>query len=128
MDVPTDRKYAETHEWFFFDDGTVTMGISQHAADELTDITYVELPAVGTKFALGDSIGEVESVKATSEIFTAVAGEVIAVNEALGDHPELVNDEAFDEGWMIKIKADSTEPLTALMDAQEYQKFVRASA
>lgn len=127
MDVPTDRKYAETHEWFFLDDGTVTMGITQHAADELTDITYVELPQIGKTFAAGDPIGEVESVKATSEIFTAVAGEVVAVNDALADHPELVNDEAFDEGWMVKIKPESTDPLGSLMDAKEYKKFVRAS-
>lgn len=125
MKVPIDRRYSETHEWFLQDDSTVTMGITQFAADELTDITYVDLPAVGTKLAVGDVVGEVESVKATSEIFSAVAGAVIAVNTALTDHPELVNDDAFDEGWMVKIKVESADALQALMPAKEYTAFVR---
>ncbi len=125
MNVPTDRKYTETHEWFLPNDDTVTMGITQYAADELTDITYVELPEVGTTVKVGDQIGEVESVKATSDINTAVGGEVVEVNTALVDHPELINDDAFDDGWMIKIRPDSTEPLTALLDAKEYTSFVQ---
>ena len=125
MKVPIDRKYAETHEWFLLDDNIVTMGISQYAADELTDITYVELPAVGTRVAVGDIIGEVESVKATSEILTAVGGTVVAVNTALADHPELINDDAFEEGWMVKIKTDSPDPLHSLLSCKEYAAFVR---
>jgi len=125
MKVPIDRKYAETHEWFLLDENVVTMGITQYAADELTDITYVELPAVGTKVTVGDSIGEVESVKATSEIFTSVSGTVTAVNTALTDHPELINDDAFEEGWMVKIKVDSLDPLRSLLAAKEYVSFVR---
>lgn len=126
MNIPANRKYNKTHEWFLIDGDVVTMGITQHAADELTDITYVELPAVGTSFGSGDAIGEVESVKATSEIYTAIAGEVIEINQALGDHPELINDEAFEGGWIIKIKPASTEPITALMDAQEYESHIKA--
>jgi len=125
MKVPTDRKYSETHEWYLIDDDNVTVGITQYAADELTDITYVELPEVGTTVAAGDQLGEVESVKATSEIFTAVGGEVIEVNTALVDHPELINDDAFEEGWIVKIRPNSTEPLTALLDAKEYRLYVR---
>jgi len=125
MKVPIDRKYAETHEWFLLDDNIVTMGISQYAADELTDITYVELPAVGTKITVGDVIGEVESVKATSEIFAAVGGTVVAVNTTLADHPELINDDAFEEGWMVKIKTDSPDPLRSLLSNKEYAAFVR---
>lgn len=125
MKVPTDRKYSETHEWFLIDDDIVTMGITQYAADELTDITYVELPEVGTTVAAGDQLGEVESVKATSEILTAVGGEVIEVNTALADHPELINDDAFEEGWIVKIRPESIEPLTALLDAKEYRLYVR---
>ena len=125
MKVPIDRKYAETHEWFLLDDNIVTMGISQYAADELTDITYVELPAVGTRVTVGAVIGEVESVKATSEIFTAVGGTVVAVNTALADHPELINDDAFEEGWMVKIKTDSPDPLRPLLSCKEYAAFVR---
>lgn len=125
MKVPTDRKYSETHEWFLIDDDIVTVGITQYAADELTDITYVELPEVGTSVAAGDQLGEVESVKATSEILTAVGGEVIEVNTALVDHPELINDDAFEEGWIVKIRPESTEPPTALLDAKEYRRYVR---
>ena len=117
--------YAETHEWFMLDDGVVTMGITQYAADELTDITYVELPTVGARVTVGDTIGDVESVKATSEIFTSVGGTIVAVNAALTDHPELLNDDAFDEGWIAKIKADTPDSLKALMSAKEYTTFVK---
>ena len=127
MKVPTDRKYSETHEWFLIDDDNVTVGITQYAADELTDITYVELPEVGTTVAAGNQLGEVESVKATSEILTAVGGEVIEVNTALVDHPELINDDAFEEGWIVKIRPESIEPLTALLDAKEYRLYVRST-
>ncbi len=128
MTVPKDRKYSETHEWFLIDDDLVTMGITQYAADELTDITYVQLPEVGARIEAGDAIGEVESVKATSEIFTAVSGEVVEINEALADHPELINEDAFEEGWLVKIKPDSIEPLTALLDAKEYVSFCKHAA
>ncbi len=125
MNVPIDRKYSETHEWFLIKGDLVTMGITQHAADELTDITYVELPDVGASASAGAAIAEVESVKATSEIFSAIAGEVAEVNAALVDHPELINDDAFENGWLVKIRAESVEPLTTLMDAGEYKTFVR---
>lgn len=121
MKVPGDRKYSETHEWFLVEDGVVTVGITQYAADELTDITYIELPDVGTTVAAGDPLGEVESVKATTEIFTVVGGEIVEINTALVDQPELVNDDAFEDGWMIKIRPVSIEPLSALMDAKTYQ-------
>lgn len=124
MKAPTDRKYSKTHEWYLVNGHVVTMGITQHAADELTDITYIELPDVGATVGAGDSIGEVESVKATSEIFVAVGGSVFAVNEALSDHPELVNDDAFGDGWLVKLQASSPEALTALMDANQYKAFV----
>jgi len=125
MKFPTDRKYSETHEWFLLDDDLVTMGITQFAADELTDITFVELPDVGTKVKPGDSVGEVESVKATSEIFTAVGGSIAEVNTALVDHPELINDDAFEEGWIARIRPDSLDSLGTLLDAKEYKTFIR---
>jgi len=127
MTLPTDRKYSESHEWFLIEGDTVTIGITQHAADELTDITFVELPAVGKKFNPGDTIGEVESVKATSEIFTSLQGEVIAVNKTLADQPELINEDAFDEGWMIKLKLTGPIDPEGLMDAKEYKAFVKAA-
>ena len=126
MKAPTDRKYAETHEWYLVEDDVVTIGITQYAADELTDITYVELPEVGTSVAAGDTVGEVESVKATSEILTAVAGKIVEVNAALADHPELINDDAFEEGWIVKIKADSLDGLESLMSAVAYASFAKA--
>lgn len=124
MEAPTDRKYAETHEWFLSEGSIVTIGITQFAADELTDITFVELPDVGTSVAPGSSLGEVESVKATSEIYSGVTGEVIEVNEALADHPELVNESAFEEGWMVRVRVSSLKELDALMSADEYKSFV----
>lgn len=126
MKVPTDRKYSKTHEWFLIDGDVVTMGITQYAADELTDITYVELPEVGTTLAVGAPIGEVESVKATSEVFTSVAGKVVEVNVSLADHPELINDNAFEEGWIAKIKVDSPDALQALLGAEEYSALAQA--
>lgn len=125
MKVPTDRRYSETHEWFLQDDNVVTMGITQYAADELTDITYVDLPEVGRKVSTGDPVGEVESVKATSEIFTAVPGVIVEANATLADRPELINDDAFDEGWIAKIKVDSGDALSNLMTAKEYAAFLR---
>jgi glycine cleavage system H protein len=124
METPNDRRYSETHEWYLLEGGLVTIGITQHAADELTDITYVELPEVGRVASAGDAIGEIESVKATSELFTAVAGEVAEINDALADHPELINEQAFDDGWIVKIKPESVAPLNDLMDAKAYAKHI----
>lgn len=128
MTVPTDRKYSETHEWFLAEGGLVTMGITQHAADELTDITFVELPEVGSTIVVGGPVGEVESVKATSEIFSAIAGEVTETNEALADGPELINSDAFGEGWLVRIKAESVAPLDDLMNAEAYEAHIHSTA
>lgn len=121
MGVPSDCKYTQTHEWFRVDGNTVTMGITKFAADELTDITYVDLPDVGVELEAGGSAGEVESVKATSEIFSAVPGKVVAVNERLEDEPELVNTDPQGDGWMIRIEATDLGPLEKLMDAAAYE-------
>ena len=124
MDVPTDRKYSETHEWFLVDGDVVTVGITKYAADELTDITYVELPEVGTVVKAGAAFGEVESVKATSELLSAVSGTIIEINAELADHPERVNDDPFGAGWMARIKVDSLAPLESLMDAAAYEQSI----
>lgn len=121
MSVPTDRKYLSSHEWFKSEGAHVTMGITQFAADELTDITFVALPKVGAKFKAGAAIGEVESVKATSEIFTGVSGEVVAVNMELADHPEYVNDDAFGKGWMIRLKPSDGTEMSKLLTPEAYQ-------
>lgn len=128
MDAPNDRKYSETHEWFLVEEGLVTIGITQFAADELTDVTYIELPEVGTTVSPGEPLGEVESVKATSQLMSAVGGEVVEINAALEEQPELVNDDAFEEGWMVKIRPTSTEPLQALMDAKTYMASLEREA
>ena len=122
--TPTDRRYTKTHEWFLVDKGVVTVGITQFAADELTDITFVELPAVGSTISAGSTFGEIESVKATGELFSAVGGEVLEVNTALTDAPELVNQDPFGKGWMLKLRADDLSPLENLMDARAYEAMI----
>jgi len=122
--TPTDRKYTATHEWFRPEGEIVTMGITRFAADELTDITFVDLPPVGSAVKAGEPCGEIESVKATSELFSAVTGRVVAVNTALTATPELVNKDPYGEGWMLKIRADDLSALDALMDAATYDRMV----
>jgi glycine cleavage system H protein len=122
MPVPNDRKYRPSHEWFKADGSVVTMGITQFAADELTDVTFVDLPAAGKMVEAGATIGEIESVKATSDLYTAVGGKVIEVNKRLADEPELVNNDPFGEGWMLKIEAGDTGPLEQLMDGKAYEE------
>jgi glycine cleavage system H protein len=122
--VPTDRKYSKTHEWFKVEGDVVRIGITKFAADELTDITFVALPPVGKKLMAGGTFGEIESVKATSELFSAVAGEVTEINKVLTDKPELVNTDSFNQGWMILLKSTDLKPLDALMDAKAYQDMI----
>lgn len=124
MAVPQDRRYAQTHEWFKIDGKLVTIGISQFAADELTDITYVSLPAVGKVVKAGESFGEIESVKATSDLYTAVSGTVKEINKRLDGEPELVNNDPFKDGWMVKVECSDTGPLDKLLDAASYEKMI----
>lgn len=121
MGVPTDRKYLKSHEWHKLDGDVCTIGITQFAADELTDITFVELPDTGKEFSAGDSFGVVESVKSTSDLYSGVSGTVTEVNDKLGDEPELVNNDAFEGGWMIKIKVSDAGELEKLLDAAAYE-------
>ena len=122
MSTPSDRRYLESHEWHKLEGDTVVIGITQHAADELTDITYVQLPKVGTKLAAKGRFGEIESVKTTSDLYTGVAGEVIAVNDALTNNPGLVNSDPFAGGWMVKIKAANPADVETLLSAADYDK------
>jgi glycine cleavage system H protein len=124
MSVPSDRKYSQSHEWFLVEGDAVRIGITKHAADELTDITFVSLPQVGKNIEAGKAFGEVESVKATSELFSAVGGEIIEVNGQLADHPELVNNDSLGQGWMIRVRASSLKPLDALLDAAGYEAMI----
>jgi glycine cleavage system H protein len=122
--IPTDRRYRNTHEWFLVDGDVVTIGITKFAADELTDITYVALPAIGDRIQANKSFGEVESVKATSDLYSAVDGEITEVNAELVDHPELVNTDSFGKGWMVRVRAADKSPLDALMDAGAYHEMI----
>ena len=120
MSIPTDRKYLKSHEWHKPEGDLVVIGITQIAADELTDITYVALPKVGTKLSANSRFGEIESVKATSDLYCAVSGEVVAVNDALNSSPGTINTDPFDAGWMIKIKPDAGNEGENLLDAAAY--------
>lgn len=121
--IPDDLKFAESDEWYKLDGDVVTIGISDYAQDQLNDIVYVELPDVGSTLSAGDSFGVVESVKAASDMYAAVGGEVVEVNTALEDEPEKVNEDPYGDGWMVKIKASDTSELDGLMDAKAYAEY-----
>ncbi len=120
MASPADCRMSESHEWFRVEGNTVTLGITKFAADELTDITYVEMKPVGTKITAGGSVGEVESVKTTSDIYSAIAGTIVAVNQDAVKDPSLVNTDSFGRGWLVKIESSDLAPLQKLMDAKTY--------
>lgn len=122
MSAPTDRKYLETHEWHQASGDVVTIGITQFAADELTDITFVQLPKVGTKVEANKRFGEIESVKASSDLYSGVSGTVSEVNAALSDNPGLVNRDPYGQGWMIKLKISDPKQLEKLLAVEEYLK------
>src|SRR5687768_6762376 len=124
MSVPKDRKYLESHEWHKLEGEIVTIGITQIAADELTDITYVSLPAVGANVSANKAFGEIESVKATSDLYSGVSGTVTAINQQLGSNPGLVNQDPHEAGWMIKVKVSNPGELEKLLTAEEYAKRV----
>jgi glycine cleavage system H protein len=122
MSAPNDRKYLETHEWHKVEGDTATIGITQIAADELTDITFVSLPKVGAKVTANKPFGEIESVKATSDLYSGVSGEVTAVNDALNNDPGVVNRDPHTAGWMIKVKLSNAAEADKLLAADEYLK------
>jgi len=123
---PADRKYTKEHEWAKDNgNGTITMGITDHAQELLTDIVFVELPPVGKKVKQMQPLAVVESVKSVSDVYSPVSGEVLEVNSVLEAHPELVNQDAFGEGWIAKLKMDDPGELMNLMDAGGYEDMVR---
>ena len=120
--VPSDLKYAKSHEWVRAGGGTATVGITDHAQHELTDIVFVELPAVGRRVKAGEACAVVESVKTASDIYSPVSGEIIEVNKAVVDDPALVNKEAHGGGWFYKIKLSNAAELNSLLSPEEYKK------
>jgi glycine cleavage system H protein len=121
LTVPEDLQYTKSHEWVRFEDGTATIGITDHAQEELGDVVFVELPDVGDTIGAGESFGTVESVKAVSDLYTPVGGEVAEVNSSLEDAPEKINDDPYGEGWIVKL---STSEEADLLSPEEYEKVV----
>ena len=121
MDVPEGLRYTEDHEWLRLDGEEGTVGITAYAADELGDVVFVELPKVGRVLQRSEAFGVIESVKTASDLFAPVAGEVVAVNEALAGAPELVNQDPYGEGWMIRIRPEDAGAVAGLLDASAYR-------
>jgi glycine cleavage system H protein len=118
--VPDDRKYTQEHEWILIEDGIGMIGVTDFAAGELGDIVFVELPDPGSEFSQGDTVGTIESVKAVADLYLPVSGEIVEINEAVVDTPELVNSDPMDEGWLFKVKLSDTSEIDQLMDAAAY--------
>ena len=128
---PNDRKYSREHEWVKVEDaatGRALAGITDFAQDQLGDIVYVELPKLGTTVSHMGKMGEIESVKSVSDLFSPVSGEVIEVNERLLDHPEIANEDPFGEGWLIRISMTDASELDGLMSADEYESFTAGAS
>jgi glycine cleavage system H protein len=123
MTLPKDLLYSRTHEWVRLSGNEATIGITDFAQEQLGDIVFVELPGAGKQVGKDEQLGNIESVKAVSELFAPVAGEVVAANDALQDHPELVNHDPFGEGWLVRIKV-APGAAEGLLDAAGYEKFV----
>jgi glycine cleavage system H protein len=124
MEIPQGLKFSQEHEWVTTEDSVATVGISDHAQEQLGEIVYIELPAVGEKISKDDPFGVVESVKAVSDIYAPVSGTVIEVNEDLPDTPEVVNEDPYGDGWLIKVRVSDPTDLEDLMDADEYAELV----
>lgn len=120
--TPSELKYASSHEWARLEeDGSVTVGITDHAQDALGDVVFVELPEVGSSLAAGEDAGVVESVKAASDIYTPVGGEILAINGQLEDEPETVNSDPYNDGWFFRLQPSDASELDALLNAEDYQ-------
>lgn len=127
-EIPSDLRYAESHEWISQEEeGVVKVGISDHAQEQLGDLVFIELPEEGATFGRGDACAVVESVKAASDIYCPVAGEIIDVNEALADTPEIVNNDPYGDGWLFSVRLDNVEEIDDLMDAEAYRDHLAES-
>ena len=126
MDFPEDLKYSKEHEWVKVDGGTVIIGITAHAQDELGDVVYVDAPEVGSSVDASGTFGVVESVKAVSDLYAPVSGKVIEVNSRLEEEPELINTDPYNEAWIIKVEMTDSSELDALLTSEEYSSYVGA--
>jgi glycine cleavage system H protein len=124
MATPEDNRYAKSHEYVHLEGDVATIGITDYAQKELGDVVFVELPQVGSQLDAADELGSIESVKAVSELFSPVSGEVIEVNEALSDNPALVNTDPWGDGWMIRIRVSDPTEIDELMTAEEYDEYI----
>ena len=126
-ETPNDRRYTREHEWVKLDGDIATVGITDFAQSELGDVTYIEMPQVGRQINQGESFGVVESVKAVSDVYAPVSGEIVEVNGALEAQPELINSSPFEDAWIIKIRVSDPGQLESLLDAEGYQQHVQAT-
>lgn len=124
MSNPSDRTYTETHEWLKLDGDVLTIGLTTYAVDQLTDVTFAEMQPVGTEVSPGDSVGEVESVKTSSDVYTPAGGEIIEVNEALESGPEMLNSDPFGDAWLVKVKVTDRGTLDDSMDSDAYTESI----
>ena len=125
--LPDDVHYTETHEWARDDEDAVVVGVNDYAQDQLGDIVFVELPEIGDTFEKGEEFGTLESVKAVSEIYMPVAGKITAINEALSEAPEFVNQEPYNSGWMVEIEPDDPDEIHTLMTSSEYMEMLKGA-
>ena len=126
--IPENLRYSKDHEWIGVDGDIATIGITDYAQHSLGDVVYIDMPRVGDKFAMHEAFGSVESVKAVSEIFLPVGGEISEVNDGLNDTPEAVNNDPYSTGWMVKVKMDNPLEADAMLSAAEYEEYLEASA
>ena len=124
MPSPSDRRYTKEHEWVRVEDNVGTVGVTDYAQDQLGDIVYVDLPSVGTQLKQLDKLGEIESVKAVSDLYSPVSGEVVAVNQEVMDRPELVNQSPYQEGWLVRLRLDVPAELDSLLTAAQYDELI----
>lgn len=122
--VPDDRRYSPEHEWVLMEDGVALLGITDYAQDQLGDVVFVELPQVGTRVNQHGKIGEVESVKSVSDIYSPVTGDVVEINNELDANPQFVNESPYSQGWMVRVVLNNPEEIETLMNATEYQNFL----
>jgi glycine cleavage system H protein len=128
VNIPENLRYSKDHEWVSVEGDAATIGITDYAQSSLGDVVYVELPKAGDKFGAHEAFGSVESVKAVSEIFTPISGEVIAANDGLNDTPEVVNSDPYGGGWMIKLKMENPGEADAMLSAAEYDEYLNSNA